>query len=531
MRYQVQIRAANVPDALAGAPLSVELISQAGNARRVLLPLSAAPVIEDVDGPGTYLIRATLPSGRLISNTVTTPETPNPEGDALGTAVLDLQEQDAITDFWREAESLLKIAVAVQASGAASGAKDQPLPTWIVDATQDLAKRAWGGITASIMSGTDRLRELVGRPSTEATRGDTAQPAMPELKAGPLSVPDTGVGAGASSVRKIVRVLERMGRISAVVTRGDTSQPAGPEPKAGPLSGPGIGDGGTAPAAASYHWGTFVRWDSAPARQRRLDIPKMLLRRGGSGAVGPDGEIMPPWRQGDRFEPCFIEVAEADARSLIVWLPGPKLRPVKVVVDPDGATHRSGSPLLAFLDPVDPIATTLFSYVRQGALEEARLGLPTLVASLKRDTVLAGPNLGLLAGYVLYKLRDRFVDDVISRLLTQYLEVPDVHILAAAQLIADGKTDQAIEPLTAALGRGAPIYTEGVRLLREGSNLLRDLYPSEKRFQDNARQAACIAAAANFGSELTCLRLGDDIAMEFVDSQDSQGLGNQHPHA
>jgi hypothetical protein len=86
MRYRVQIEAANVPEALAGAPLSVEIISQAGDARRVLLPLSAAPVIQDVDGPGSYLIRAMLPSGRLISDTATTPDNANPQGDALGTA-------------------------------------------------------------------------------------------------------------------------------------------------------------------------------------------------------------------------------------------------------------------------------------------------------------------------------------------------------------------------------------------------------------------------------------------------------------
>jgi hypothetical protein len=470
MRYQVQIAAANVPEELAGAPLSVEIISQAGNARRVLLPLSSTPVIQDVDEPGSYFIRATLPSGRLIAYTATTPETPNLQGDARCTVVVDLKEHDATSDFWREAQSLLQIATAIQSSRAATGAKDQRLPAWLVSEAHDLVKRAWGSTTASIASGIGRL-------------------------------------------------LETVGLLSAPIIRADTSQPARPKSTANPPPIQGTGDSSTATAVMSYDWGTFVRWDSAPEKHsHRFEIPKMVLRRGGSGTVGPHGEIMPPWTQGSRIEPHFIKVTEAPtaAGSLIVWSPGPTLRPARVVPDHDAAIHHSGSPLMAFLDPVDSTTATLFSYVRRGAIEEARTAVPALLSMLKRDTVL-GPNQGLFAAYVLYKLRDRNVDELILRLCTQYPELPDVHILAASQLISDGKINEAIEPLRAALARGAPVYTEGVRLLRDGSNFFRDFRPDEEYFQNNARQAASIAAAANFQSDLTCLRMGDDLVMEFVD--------------
>ena len=57
-----------------------------------------------------------------------------------------------------------------------------------------------------------------------------------------------------------------------------------------------------------------------------------------------------------------------------------------------------------------------------------------------------GPNQGLLAAYVLYKLRDRHAQGLISRLRTQYSALPDVQVLAASQLITEGKPDEAIEP-------------------------------------------------------------------------------------
>ena len=460
MRYQVQIEAANIPETLAGAPLSVEIISQAGYAQRVSLPLTADPVVHDVGEPGPYLIRATLPSGRLISNTVITPDKANPQGYARGIAVLDLKEQDALTDFWREAGSLLQIAVAIQ------GKQDKPLPAWLVEVSKDFARRAWGGITASV----ENMRTRWSKSGTP--HGAPGQP----------------------NARQSAR------------------------PKTGPVAASNRGESRTTALATTYDWGTYLRWGSTAAKERRFEIPKLILQQGGSGTVGQLGEIPPPQHPGNRIAPCLIKVSESspEVGSVIAWLPGSKGGPVKVALDPKGAAHRSGSALLAYSDPEDPITRTLFAYVRQGALQEARIGLPTLIALLERDKALSSPNQGLLAGYILYKLRDGYANVVIPQLRAQYPELADAHILAAAQFIADGKTEQAVEPLAAALGRGVPIYTEGVRLLREGSNFLRDLHPDEKRFDENARQAACIAAAANFASELTCLRLGDDIDIEFV---------------
>jgi hypothetical protein len=455
MRYQVQIEAANVPEDLSGAPLSVEIISQDGYAKRVSLPLSQAPIVQDVDGPGSYLIRATLPSGRQISNTVATPEQPDPAGDLRATAVLNLKDQDALADLWREAESLLRMAAAIKVKE-----QDKPLPSWIGD----------------------RAKNLVG----------------------------IGVGHAVSWFANSVKQWS-----SPRIRSGATAPPGAPE-SSGSNAAPAA-DGKA--VAAAYDWGAYLRWRPAPAEQQQMAIPTLMLRRCGSGTIGPSGEIPAPQHSDDRVEPWFIKVAGSseDDASLIIWWPGHRLRPAKVLPDPDRAAHRSGSALLAFADSDDPTATMSFLYIVRGALEEARVGLPVLVAALKRDEGVAGSDRGVLAGYVLYKLGDPYADDLIPRLCAQSPKLADVHVLAAAQLIAAGKTEQAIEQAAAAFDCGVPVYTEGVKLLRDATSFLRDRYPDNKSLYDNAHLAASIAAAANFKSILTCVRLGEQLDAVFDD--------------
>jgi hypothetical protein len=461
MSFKVQLEAANVPESLAGAPLSVEIISHTGNAEQVLLPLTSDPVVADVKGPGPYLIRTTLPSGRLISDTITSPKDPNAGGDTVSTAVLDLQEHDAVTDFWREAKSLLQIAAVVQASRTDSKEKDAPLPPWLVAATQDLVRRAVAGVAGAV--------------------------------------------GGA-----IARWLDR----GTLAYEGHSPHSEKDTPKHPPARE-------TAPASnvSHYQWGIFAGWTVAPPQDgRRGDIPTLRVRSRGTGTVDPRGEIPPPDR-GDSIEPCLIKLVDpaSDDATLIVWLPGVKQRPAKIAMDPHGATYRSGSAFLAFPDPEDPITTTLFAYVRKGALEPARLGVPVMTALLKTDKALTNPNQALLAGYVLYKLQNPYMEELLAGLLPQYSKLADAHILAGSQLIANGKIEEAIEPFAKALECGVPIYSEGTRLLRDGSNFLRDFHPGQTRFLENARKAASIATAANFGSALNCLRIGADLAVEFVD--------------
>jgi hypothetical protein len=59
------------------------------------------------------------------------------------------------------------------------------------------------------------------------------------------------------------------------------------------------------------------------------------------------------------------------------------------------------------------------------------------------------------------------------------------------------------------------MYSEGVRLMRDGLNFLRGLYPENSDVQADAARANRISASANLDSELTCLRLGVGLAVEF----------------
>jgi hypothetical protein len=60
------------------------------------------------------------------------------------------------------------------------------------------------------------------------------------------------------------------------------------------------------------------------------------------------------------------------------------------------------------------------------------------------------------------------------------------------------------------------MFSEGVRLLREGLNFLSGLYPEDAELQAAASRAYRIAAAANLDSELTALRLGTELAVRLA---------------
>jgi hypothetical protein len=434
VHYRIEI-AVKEPNRFAGAPLSVEIIPPTGLAQRALVPVSAGPVLQEVGGPGYYVVRARLPSGRLISQTVSVPETANLQGDALAKVVLDLQEHDAITDFWR-AEPIRHIATAAIETGRGTGQEPTAL--------------------------------------------------------GPL-----------------LETIDHVSAIPSMVRRTDAQDVVADS-----------GDSQTTPEAIGYDWGTFVRWEPADVGRTAGQILRSVLRRGGSGTMGPRGEISPPSIVGGtRIEPLMIVISELSlgAPSIIAWLPHRNGHPAIVGLDLDRAAHRSGSELLAFAEHGDPIAATLYSYIRQGALQEARTGLPALRAMLASIETQPEPHPDreLLAAYVLYKLGLAEAASLISRLRTQYPHIPDLHVLEASQLIAEGQAEQAKAPLEAAYAAGVPIYSEGVRLLRSVSNFFRDLYPADQHCRHNAGLASRIAAAANLNSELTCLRVGDDLAFEF----------------
>src|SRR6185436_1776271 len=90
VRYEIKITSVRVPPALAGVSLPVEIIPQEGEATQSLITLGENRAeTKSVDWPGSYLVRAVLPSGQLIVKTAIVPQATPTQGETLGEVTLD----------------------------------------------------------------------------------------------------------------------------------------------------------------------------------------------------------------------------------------------------------------------------------------------------------------------------------------------------------------------------------------------------------------------------------------------------------
>ena len=99
MSYQVQITSIHVPEALAGVPLPIEIVGANGcGAARGADPERGCCPHRRRQGPGAYVVRAELPSGRWLSDTASA--TTDAAGKPLGpdSAVLDFNAAETPMD-------------------------------------------------------------------------------------------------------------------------------------------------------------------------------------------------------------------------------------------------------------------------------------------------------------------------------------------------------------------------------------------------------------------------------------------------
>ncbi|MDA9414031.1 hypothetical protein XH81_03995 [Bradyrhizobium sp. CCBAU 25360] len=452
-RYLVEIAASHVPDSLVGAPLAIELFSQEGRARRAVLELSGDPLRYEVTKAGRYLVRTILPSGRVISSVAEMPETADVNDEVIAKTVLNLEETDAPTDFWRDARSFAQIVAQIKENVRAG----EPVPAWF---------SAWaGGFFTRVKS---RLGELA-----------------------------------ANAISSLVSVVLKTSTTEVVIAeRGTTDTPIGRTSTEKRATGPVL----------TFECGKFKEWRD----DQHASNPTIKLTLLASGRCGEDGTVWAP-PAAEARGPLYLRITNPTKSfsSLMIWKPGARRGPARLSLNTRTVGYRSGSVLGATPDPEDPVTTMLFQYVRNGAFEEARLGLDTLVGQLENAPQSADPNRDILAGYVLYKLRHSYADILIPRLCSTLPDFSDCHILNCAQMIAAGKNDDALGPLTEAIAHGVPIYTEGIRLLRDSANFFRDIRPDDEQIGQQVRKARILAAAANLDSTLTCLRLGLDLSTEW----------------
>lgn len=404
-KYGLSIRALDVPERLRGAPVSVEIVSAHGPARRTMLTLSDAPSLESVDGPGAYLVRATLPSGHFVAESAIVPDAAN----RIGQAELDF------------------------------GSLETTAPT------------------------------------------ETADPQPAELPH--IRSPDSGVLGSVDEAKR--------GRV--VVS---TPQALAHDPMS--AVGPG------------FEWGTFTGWSP--------DAAGFVMQYRGFGAIDAAGRFTAPLANLPG-QPLLLRMAAAGRRDpiLIIWSCDSMSRMGRIAADPDGAVGRSGAGYVVSRDHGEPLSASLSAYARAGLIDAVRAGVPKLASMLQdpQSTAELGADAAALSGYVLHKSRDTEAMQRVQELTRLYPDLPDLHVVQGAILIGQGKADNAAEHFSAALDRGAPSYTEGVRVMRDGLNYLADLYPADRAIRGQARRANALAAAANFNSEVTCLRLGKGLAADF----------------
>lgn len=410
MSYQVQITSIHVPEALAGVPLPIEIVGANGSVQRAVLILQeGAARTVDVKGPGAYVVRAELPSGRWLSDAATA--TTDAAGKSLGpdSAVLDFNAAETPLD------ELLQPELAAQVV-----AKNLP------------------------------------------PRVSAAAPPPPSASAG----------------------LEAM---------------AAPAPPAG------------------LEFGLFGSWvdvegsDKAPARRAAA----IEWRMPWTEFVLPGNLRLPNglgWSADTtRWRPVLVRVSDLSARALVVTPPAYAASSLTLLPDPETGLDPQALRLLAVWESGHKTADALFAYVQRGALDLAREAAPALIeqaASLLVDKG-ANPIHAMIAAYTLLTIGDTAHGSWMANLASLFPFLPDGAIIYGWHLIHTGQAEQAPAQFHAALSRGLPIYTAGVRLLRDGLNFVAGIHRDDPQLRADADLAYQIAAAANLDSELTCLKLGE----------------------
>lgn len=197
--------------------------------------------------------------------------------------------------------------------------------------------------------------------------------------------------------------------------------------------------------------------------------------------------------------PHMLQVGGREAPWKCIALPAQRLR---VMVRPAEGPAEMVHPLEVSVASMDPAAESLLGYLRRGATREARLLLDNdgEAKALLYGKV-SNPCGAAIGGY--YMLRtgelEEFAEWVAN--LANWIDwLPDGAVIHAWLLITRARRSaedrsaqiaEARERLIEAVGRGIPVYTEGLRLLHSGLQI----FDAEAKGKD-AEVAAALARVA-----------------------------------
>jgi hypothetical protein len=229
----------------------------------------------------------------------------------------------------------------------------------------------------------------------------------------------------------------------------------------------------------------------------------------------PDSTKWRPLLMYVRFS--YRSTGAKNQEALIVYPPSNPPQELTLIPDGNPGANPSAPGLRVYANSGNQEVDTIFEYVRNADLHMARQLAPRMIE--RAQDILQGkvsnPVQATLAAYALLKVSNTERTDWVLNLTNWFNYLPDGPIIYAWYLIREGKAEQAHEFFRLALRRGLPMYSEGVRLLRDGLNFLRGLYPQDPEVQADAARANRLSGLANFDSDLTCLRLGNGLMVQF----------------
>ena len=490
IHFKVLITAVNVPDALSGVPLPIEVSrldkaafdlktapsyqhSPGASSRiwTVMVLSENATATAEVECAGRFLVRAEVPNGFRIAETVEVESLL--DGDGFnGSCTLDF----------------------VSAS-----------PPTYSESGQDSTSR---GIKPEHM----RVAAPVVRPS-RSIESDDIERRSPS-RAGWSDAESDSEGAWRSVGGEATANLESDVSERTFLTTEDDSDAVREPVRLVDLPRE------THPAALSVRYGLFRAWsagptaviDAEPQGGNQADLPGTLTlaKHPGAGA------------ESDEWRPLLVQIEQSQggpngSLALAVWPPSAANHPLSLLPDPEANPNGGAPPLLAITDNDDRMADILFSYIRTGALDSARQAMPALIEQAQKllGAKSSNPVLATPAAYTLLKLGNTDFNDWIANLANQFPNLPDGAIIYGWCLIRAGKAEDAVPYFHAALQRGLPMYSAGVRLQRDGLSFLSGLFPDES-IAKNAQLAHQIANGANLQSELTCVTLGRGLELQFT---------------
>ncbi|MDQ2996976.1 MAG: hypothetical protein M3R61_07980 [Chloroflexota bacterium] len=223
--------------------------------------------------------------------------------------------------------------------------------------------------------------------------------------------------------------------------------------------------------------------------------------------------------------PLFVRVAwpssrgdEAASAALVLWPASLSGQPLNLLPDSDPGINTDAPLLLASVKSGDNAVDALLGYIHSGALTAAQQMAPAMITRAENFLYAkqSQPLYAIIAAYALLKVGSANRLNWIANLADWFPLLTDGAIIYGWYLIRNGEAEQARRYFRQALEHGLPMYTEGIRLLRDGLRFVSGLYPDDIDLQHDAALAYRIATAANFESVLTCLRLGHGLGMNHI---------------